>query len=482
MGKQPARSAIQTQSQVHLVRWLERAVHRFFVPARSNWIGWRTAGTSIAEGISTRICPYRRASFSGPVASREWVLEMDQQQVRLNQLKLARRASNALFGILAKDSMYDRAVAERHRFIFYLGHLEAFDWNLLGKYHLKLPPFRAEWDHLFAFGIDPGPDALPVDRPEDWPAEAEVQQYGDFTHELLDPRIAEIPEDLLQVAIEHRYMHLETLAYLLHNMEFNRKQGADEAGQTSGCVPENPLLMVPSGNATLGQDATAFGWDNEFPCHQAQVAGFSIQQHKVTNGEYLRFVEAGGVPPHFWGQEQGQWLLRCMFSEIPLPLDWPVYVTQQEATSYAAWIGMRLPSEQEFHRAAYGNPDGAERMFPWGDDAPQPEHGNFAFQHWNPVRVDAHPAGVSAFGLWQLVGNGWEWTCTPFAPFPGFAKFPFYPGYSANFFDNRHYVMKGGSPRTAVPLLRRSFRNWFRPDYRYAFASFRCVSDAESQR
>jgi formylglycine-generating enzyme required for sulfatase activity len=92
--------------------------------------------------------------------------------------------------------------------------------------------------------------------------------------------------------------------------------------------------------------------------------------------------------------------------------------------------------------------------------------------------VDAHPAGDSAFGLAQLVGNGWEWTSTAFAPFEGFQPFPFYPGYSADFFDHQHFVLKGGSPRTALALLRRSFRNWFRPEYRYAFASFRCVTDA----
>jgi hypothetical protein len=70
----------------------------------------------------------------------------------------------------------------------------------------------------------------------------------------------------------------------------------------------------------------------------------------------------------------------------------------------------------------------------------------------------------------QLAGNGGEWTATKFEPFPGFERFPFYPGYSANVFDGSHYVMKGGSARTAAPLLRRSFRNWFRPDYPFVYA------------
>ena len=74
-----------------------------------------------------------------------------------------------------------------------------------------------------------------------------------------------------------------------------------------------------------------------------------------------------------------------------------------------------------------------------------------------------------------MAGNGWEWTSTPFAPFPGFAPFPFYQNYSEPFFDGRHYVLKGASPRTAACFLRPSFRNWFRPSYPYVYATFRMV-------
>jgi gamma-glutamyl hercynylcysteine S-oxide synthase len=91
------------------------------------------------------------------------------------------------------------------------------------------------------------------------------------------------------------------------------------------------------------------------------------------------------------------------------------------------------------------------------------------------VDVNANPAGDSASGVSQLVGNGWEWTATKFGPFPGFQPMPFYPGYSQNFFDEEHFVMKGGSPVTAACMLRRSFRNWFRPNYPYVYASFRLV-------
>ncbi|MCP5118745.1 MAG: SUMF1/EgtB/PvdO family nonheme iron enzyme, partial [bacterium] len=163
------------------------------------------------------------------------------------------------------------------------------------------------------------------------------------------------------------------------------------------------------------------------------------------------------------------------FEEIPLPLDWPVWVTHSEARSFAAWRGKSLPTEAQFDRAGYGSPDGEYRPYPWGDDEPDKDRGNFDFHAWDPVPVTATPRGDSAFGVSQILGNGWEWTADLFRPLPGFQQFDFYPGYSANFFDDDHFVIKGGSPRTARKLLRRSFRNWFRQGYKYAYSGFRLV-------
>jgi formylglycine-generating enzyme required for sulfatase activity len=233
---------------------------------------------------------------------------------------------------------------------------------------------------------------------------------------------------------------------------------------------------VPEGTATLGlRRGSEFGWDNEFEEHTVAVPAFVVDKYKVTNGDYLEFVRAGGAPSHFWVERGGEWRLRTMFEEIPLPLDWPVYATHSQACAYARWKGKRLLTEPEFHRAAYATPAGLERAYPWGDTPPCDHEGNFDFRCWDPVPVTQWPSTDSAFGVSQLVGNGWEWTATVFAPFWGFEPAPYYPGYSANFFDGAHYVLKGGSPRTSGALLRRSFRNWFRPDYPHVFATFRCV-------
>ena len=107
---------------------------------------------------------------------------------------------------------------------------------------------------------------------------------------------------------------------------------------------------------------------------------------------------------------------------------------------------------------------GTTRLYPWGNDAPSSAHGVFDFSSWDPEPAGSHPSGASAWGIEDLVGNGWEWTGTPFGPFPGFRQMASYPEYSADFFDGEHMVMKGASPATAAGLLRPTFRNWFRAE------------------
>jgi ergothioneine biosynthesis protein EgtB len=424
------------------------------------------------------------------------------------RLQSARARSEELFRIVHPAALYDRPVPERHRIIFYVGHLEAFDWNLLRE-PLGLTSFHPEFDQLFAFGIDPVEGGLPTDQPKDWPSVDRVREYCQRLRDQLNAAIknagakdSELGRHelgrLLNVAIEHRLMHSETLCYMLHQLPGNRK-----LAQHTPPAPFSPTHMqrsiaIPEGTATLGlprKDGAPFGWDNEFEENCVLVPAFRMEMLNVTNRDFLQFVRDGGYErrdlwtdagwnwissekrraPTFWVPKGNAWAYRAMFAEIPLPLDWPAYVSHDEASAYARWVGKELPSEAEWHRAALGTPDGTERAYPWGSDAPSPEHGNFDFQRWDPVSVGSYPAGTSAFGVADLVGNGWEWTRSPFEPFPGFQAFSFYPGYSANFFDGKHFVMKGGSPRTAACMLRRSFRNWFQPHYPYVYAKFRCV-------
>lgn len=433
----------------------------------------------------------------------------------LDRVLDARRRSDALFSLVRLDSIYERPIAERHRIIFYVGHLEAFDWNLLGNRFFGLKSFHSEFDRLFAFGIDPVGGGLPADKPSDWPALEEVQDYVHGIRAALDGKLAggfteldaarrdHSPDTLLNVAVEHRLMHVETLAYMLHQLAHDKKiKQLDRP--TVVAQPVTPRMVeIPAGEATLGlsREDESFGWDNEYEAHTVRVPAFEIDQYMVTNRQYLEFMAAGGYETHafwtdddwswikaegtrhpvFWRKQDqtGQdhkWLYRTMFDDISLPLDWPVYVSHAEASAYARWANKSLPIEEEWHRAAYGTPDGRQQTYPWGSAGPNEKLGNFDFQRWDPAAVNAYEAGASAFGVDGMLGNGWEWTSTVFAPFRGFEPFPFYRGYSADFFDGKHFVMKGGSARTAACMLRPTFRNWFQTHYQYAYAGFRCVS------
>jgi len=424
----------------------------------------------------------------------------------------ARRRSDALFQVVRADSLYERPIPERHRIIFYIGHLEAFDWNLLHESVLELKSFHPEFDRLFSFGIDPVDGGLPQDQPSDWPSIQAIHEYVSKIRESLDDRLADALHEspgptrdgfplttLVNVAIEHRLMHVETLAYMLHQLSLDHKIKPQVDSPATLAPPEAPrAIEIPAGIATLGlpRDDETFGWDNEYEAHTTEVPAFAIDQYKVTNLQYLDFITAGGYEtrslwsdddwawknahgisrPVFWKQAADHWLYRTMFEEIPLPMDWPVYVSHAEAAAYARWAGKSLPTEEQWHRAAFGTPNGMERLYPWGSQLPDASLGNFDFNRWNPAPVNAFPRGRSAFGVDGILGNGWEWTSTVFAPFPGFEPFPFYRGYSADFFDGKHFVVKGASARTAACMLRPTFRNWFQPHYQYVYAGFRCAS------
>jgi iron(II)-dependent oxidoreductase len=375
------------------------------------------------------------------------------------ELLTARRQTDALFQQLSPDAIYQRPVPDRHRLIFYLGHLDAFDWHLLALRTGVAPSFHPAFDRLFERGIDPAPGRASADSPRDWPTRAEIEQYNCRVRTALDTELPDPDPWVLQMAIEHRHMHAETLAYLLHQLPPAMKPHGSPNPAPKRPAPANPLVDIPAGPATLGNHTGGFGWDNEFRAHEIHVAAHQMSRYKISNGEYLEFVRDGGPAPPFWRQSGDAWLFHGMFGEIPLPLDWPVWTTWRQASAYAEWRGLTLPTEAQWLRAA-------------SLTEPNPARDNFDYLNWDPIPVDtsgdrgsSHPA--------QLTGNGWEWTRDVFAPFEGFQPHPLYPGYSADFFDGEHYVMKGASPRTARLLARPAFRNWFRPDYLYMYAGFR---------
>ena len=425
-----------------------------------------------------------------------------------------RGRTQALFELLEPDTYYEKPIPLRHPVVFYEGHIPAFSVNCFLKKGLGHAGLDGDLEVLFARGIDPRDQlAAASSAVGAWPDRETVHRYArEADRVILDVLESGTVEGAQNpvlyrgqgvfTMLEHEVMHQETLLYMWHRFPPERKKRPRSATpMADGRVPDREMVRVPAGRATLGAEleAVPFGWDNEFPSQVVRTPAFEIDRHDVTNQDYLAFVEAGGYGkpdlwrpadwerrvadgrehPMFWERHDGQWLWRGLFELMPLPMAWPVYVSYAEACAYACWTGLRLPTEAEFHRAAYGTPSGEERSHPWGEAEPDETRGNFDFRHWGPVPVGTYPAGASAWGVEDLVGNGFEWTSTAFEGFPGFKPMASYPEYSADFFDGDHFVCKGGSPATGRALIRRSFRNWFRPSYPYMYTTFRCARNAE---
>ena len=164
---------------------------------------------------------------------------------------------------------------------------------------------------------------------------------------------------------------------------------------------------------------------------------------------------------------------------VPLEPRLPVvHVNAFEADAYGRWAGRRLPTEVEWEVAAAGATENggrtlsrARRPHPWGDDPPSASLANLDGRGTGAIDVGALAAGDSAFGCRQMWGNVWEWTATPFHPYPGFVADP-YEEYSAPWFGT-HRVLRGGCHATRARLLRNSWRNFFTPDRRDVWAGFR---------
>jgi iron(II)-dependent oxidoreductase len=157
-----------------------------------------------------------------------------------------------------------------------------------------------------------------------------------------------------------------------------------------------------------------------------------------------------------------------------IPGDEPVqHVTYFEAEAYAAWAGARLPTEVEWEKAAVWDPAlRRRRRFPWGSVEPSPALANLGGDALRPAPVGAYPAGASAYGAEQLMGDVWEWTSSDFQPWPGFRPM-LYADYSAPFFGGDYRVLRGGSWAVGASILRPSFRNWDHPIRRQVFSGFR---------
>ena len=295
---------------------------------------------------------------------------------------------------------------------------------------------------------------------------------------------------------QHEQQHSETML-ATHQL----RSGAavlDASPPPQGTRLSAAEVLVPGGPFTMGTSTEPWALDNERPAHVVDVAHFFIDAAAVTNGAYLAFVDAGGYDEPRWWSAQGWahrleggltaplfweregdiwWRLRFGVREQVPPHEPVMHVSFHEAQAYACWAGKRLPTEAEWEKAARWDPaTGRSRRYPWGDEDPGPEHANLGQRHLRPAEAGAYPRGASPLGVYQLIGDVWEWTTSDFVGYPGFTVFP-YPEYSLAFFGSDYKVLRGGSFGADAVAVRGTFRNWDYPIRRQIFAGFRCARD-----
>ena len=326
-------------------------------------------------------------------------------------------------------------------------------------------------------------------------------------------------EYFLNLVLLHEQMHYEAITYTRQTLSYpapamaivNKVRFREQDAPLT--QTDNDLTRdaeIPGGSFTLGSTLKqGFVFDNEQMNHEVGTGPFSISKTAVTNGEFRNFVEDGGYRrselwtaegwqwrtivtaehPVYWRRKGNDGWLRRNFDEwVLLDHRLPViHVNWHEADAYCRWANRRLPTEAEWEMAASAEPASKgrgfankKRRYPWGEDPATEERANLDSVALGCVPVDALPAGDSAFGCRQMIGNVWEWTASDFNPYPGFVAGP-YKEYSAPWFGD-HKVLRGGCWVTRSRLIHNSYRNFYPPDRRDVWAGFRtCALNTEEE-
>ncbi len=299
------------------------------------------------------------------------------------------------------------------------------------------------------------------------------------------------------LAIMHEDMHDEAFTYTRQTLGYVAPPAVGPPAPASPRLGASGDAEIPGGTFLLGAKiGECFVFDNEKWEHPVDVRPFRMARLPVTNGEFAAFVDAGGYQrrefwsdegwmwrekegaghPVYWIRDSGRgWARRHYDQVVPLGEELPIiHVNWYEAEAHSNWAGRRLPTEAEWELAATTF---EKRRFPWGDETPSPERAQLDFRNVGCIPAGELPAGDSAHGVRQLIGNVWEWTATDFQPYPGFVIDP-YKEYSQPWFGSERKVLRGGCWATRSRLIRNTWRNFYPKDRRDVFGGFRtCARD-----
>ena len=419
------------------------------------------------------------------------------------ELTASRDRSLALLAPLDERDLTRQVSPLMSPLVWDLAHIGNYEELWLLREVAGVEPLRPEIDSLYDAFEHPRAErpSLPILGP----ADARTYLSGVRNHVLdvldrtpLEGRALTRDGFVFGMVVQHEHMHDETILATLQLRVGSRTLPADGSLPRGRPVVPHDDVLVPGGVSTQGTSTDPWALDNERPAHRVELASFRIDRTPVTAGMFASFVEAGGYAdprlwtPAGWAHVQasgrrapmtwqrdgaGGWT-STRFGEVePVELDAPVqHVCSFEADAYASWAGRRLPTEAEWEKACGWDPvAGRLRRYPWGDGDPTPELANLGQHATRPASVGAYPAGASAYGVEQMVGDVWEWTSSGFDPYPGTRAFP-YPEYSEVFYGGDFRVLRGGSWATHATAVRTTFRNWDLPVRRQVFSGFRTAA------
>lgn len=307
---------------------------------------------------------------------------------------------------------------------------------------------------------------------------------------------------VFEMTMQHEAQHQETMLQALnvrpdlapYDLATTRRLPSRRS------VEDTERIRISAGPFMMGTDDRISAYDNERPSHAVHVDAFDIDRFPVTNRRFAAFVDDAGYDlPELWSAEgwawrtgvdhqapqgwirdgQGGWT-QLMFGLIRSldPSEPVIHISFWEAEAFAAYEGGRLPTEEEWEKAASADPDSTSvSVYPWGDTPPTNRHANLGQHGWGPAPVGSYALGASAYGVEQLLGDVYEWTASRFLPYPGYTTFP-YPEYSEVFFEDSNFrVLRGASWATAPSVARNSFRNWDYRERRQILAGVRLAWD-----
>lgn len=422
------------------------------------------------------------------------------------ELKEARGRTLSLVLDLTEDQLIGPRVTIVNPLRWEIGHVAWFQEFWVLRHLQKQRPILEEGDVFY--------NSAEVAHDTRWdlrlPITERTLTYMDEILERVLDRLSQAdpsPEEayFYLLALFHEDMHAEAMTYTRQTLGFRpprmteMREPCYSQGKAAGPLPGDG--EVPGGTFRLGATPDLpFVFDNEKWAHPVDVRPFRIARAPVTHGEFAAFVDDGGYRrKHFWSEagwswreesgaehpvywqreSGGRWTQRIFDRWVPLREHWPVvHVNWYESEAYCNWAGRRLPTEAEWEMAASpgppsdsGKPSEEKRRFPWGNKPPDPNRANLDWHAMGCLEVGDLPAGDSAFGCRQMIGNVWEWTASDFQPYPGFLIDP-YKEYSQPWFGT-HKVLRGGCWTTRSRLIRNTWRNFYTPDRRDVWAGFR---------